>query len=151
MWETITFYPEKMILKTDMGVIFLKSGQYKKALAWLQEAREADRNDAYATFYLAMALEKTGELQQATDLYEGLLTIMPDYTQLYYQLANVKASLNKKGDGFYYYGYYYWYEGDWGKAKYHYSKAVSLLPQDSRMKTDAESMLKKIEQFEKEN
>ena len=75
---------------------------------------------------------------------------MPDYSQLYYQLANIKGSLGKKGDGFYYYGYYYWYEGDLDSAKYHYSKAASLLPPDSQMKANAEDMLKKIATFEKE-
>ena len=35
--------------------------------------------------------------------------MMPDYTKLYYQLANLKAKQNKQDEGFYYYGYYYWY------------------------------------------
>jgi predicted Zn-dependent protease len=148
--KTMTIYPHKTILKTDLGVIYLKSGRYKMALTKFQEARIAERNNAYTNFNLAMALEKTGELQEATDYYERLLTLMPDYSQLYYQLANVKASLGNQGDGFYYYGYYYWYEGDLDRAKYYYSKAVSLLPKDSREKTDAENMLKKIAQFEKE-
>ncbi len=148
--KTMTFYPDKTILMADMGVIYLKSGRYKKALVQLQEARRAQRNNAYTDFYLAMALAKTGKLQQATDLYEGLLTVMPDYSQLYYQLANVNGLLGKKGDGFYYYGYYYWYEGNPDKAKYHYSKAVTLLPKDSQLRTNAQNMLKKIAQFEEE-
>ena len=148
--KTTAFYPDKTILMADMGVIYLKSGQYEKALAQLQEARRAERNNAYTEFYLAMALEKTGKLQQATDLYQGLLTVMPDYSQLYYQLANVSGSLGKQGDGFYYYGYYYWYEGNLDRAKDHYSKAVALLPQDSKLRVNAENMLKKIAQFEEE-
>ena len=75
---------------------------------------------------------------------------MPDFSQLYYQLANINGSLGKQGDGYYYYGYYYWYEGNFDSAKYHYSKAVSLLPPDSQMKANAEDMLKKIATFEKE-
>jgi predicted Zn-dependent protease len=148
--KTLAFYPDKPILKADLGVIYLKSGRYDEALKLLQEAKRAERNNAYAGFYLAMAFEKTGKLQEASDLYEELLIMMPDYSQLYYQLANVKASLGKQGEGFYYYGYYYWYEGDLNSAKYHYSKALSLLPQDSQMKINAENMLKKIAQFEKE-
>lgn len=148
--KTIAFYPDKTILKADMGVVYLKSGQYEKALAQLQDARKAERNNIYTNFYLAMALEKTGKLQQATDLYEGMIAMMPDYSQLYYQLANVKASLGKQGEGFYYYGYYYWYEGNLYKAKYHYTKAVALLPRDSQMKVSAEKMLEKIVKFEKE-
>ena len=148
--KTMSFYPDKTILKSDMGVIYLKSGQYEKALVQLKDARKAERNNVYTDFYLAMVLEKTGKLQAAIDIYEGLITTMPDYSQLYYQLANVKASLGKKGEGFYYYGYYYWYEGKLDRAKYHYSKAVALLPQDNQMRANAQKMLEKIAQFEKE-
>jgi predicted Zn-dependent protease len=148
--KTMTIYPDKSILKADLGVIYLKSGRYKNALAQMQVARKADRNNAYATFYLAQVLEKTGELKSATDLYEELLITMPDYSQLYYQLASVNALLGNQGEVFYYNGYYYWYEGKLKSAKYNYSRAVTLLPQDSRMRADAGSMLQKIDEFEKE-
>jgi predicted Zn-dependent protease len=148
--KTMTIYPDKSILKADLGVIYLNSGQYKNALVQLQEARKADRNNAYATFNLAQVLEKTGELKGATDLYEELLITMPDFSQLYYQLANVNALLGNQGEVYYYNGFYHWYEGDLKSAKYNYSKAVTLLPQDTRMRADAESMLQKIVEFEKE-
>jgi len=98
-----------------------------------------------------MVNEKIGKLQEASDLYEGLLVKLPDYTKLYYQIANLKAKMNKEGEGFYYYGYYYWYEGDLVNARNHFSRAVTLLPKDSQMKTEAENMLKKIDKFEKDN
>jgi len=148
--KTMAVYPDKTILKTDLGVIFLKSGQYKMALSLLQEADKTERNNAYTLYNLAMTYEKTGELQKAADLYEGLISMMPDYSQLYFQLANVQGSLGNKGEGFYYYGYYYFYEGDLEKAKQHYAKALSLLPRESRKKAEAENMLKKIARFEKE-
>ena len=148
--KTMAIYPDKLILKADLGVIYLRSGRYEEALVQLQEARRAERNNAYATFYLAMALEKTGKAQEASDLYEELLITIADYAKLYYQLANVKASLGQQGEGFYYFGYYYWYEGDLKNARYHFSKAVLLLPQESYLKTNAEVMLKKISEFEKE-
>jgi predicted Zn-dependent protease len=148
--KTMAVYHDKTILKTDMGVIYLKSGRYKMALSLLQEAEKAERKNVYTIFNLARVHEKTGKLQDAAILYESLLDMMPDYSKLYYQLAKVKASQGKLGEGFYYYGYYHWFEGNPGNAKYHFSRAVSLLPQDSQMKADAENMLKKIAQFEKE-
>jgi len=148
--KTMAFYPDKPILKADLGVIYLKSGRYDEALNLLQETKRAERNNGYANFYLGIAFEKTGKLQEASDLYEELLVMMPDYSKLYYQLANLKAKLNKQEEGFYYYGYYYWYEGDLMSAKYHFSKSVALLPQDSQKKANAEIMLRKIARFEKE-
>ncbi len=147
---TMDYFPDKPILKADLGVIYIKTGKYAEALALLEEARKADRNNGYAIFYLAMAYEKTGKLQEASALYEQLLVKMPDYTKLYYQLANLKAKMDRQGEGFYFYGYYYWYEGELQNAKHHFSRAVALLPPESLQKTEAEKMLRKIDRFEKE-
>ncbi len=147
---TMAYFPDKPALKADLGVIYLKAGRYDAALKLLQEAERENHNDGFTDFYLAMLYEKIGKLQEASDLYEELLVAMPDYTKLYYQLANLKAKLNKEGEGFYYYGFYYFYEGDLINAKHHFSKSVALLPKDSRMKTEAENVLKKIDRFEKE-
>ena len=148
--KTMAFYPDRPILKADLGVLYLKSGRLEEALVNLQEARRAERDNAYATFYLAMTLEKTGKTKEASGLYEELLITIPDYAKLYYQLANVKASLGQQGEGFYYYGYYYWYEGDLNNARNYFTKAITLLPSESYLKTNAETMVKKIAQFEKE-
>jgi tetratricopeptide (TPR) repeat protein len=115
-----------------------------------QKTIRAERNNSYAAFHLAQAFEKTGKLQKAIELYEKLLVVMPDYSKLYYQLANVKAKSDSQAEGFYYYGYHHWYEGDLMSAKHHFSKSVELLPQESRKKADAENMLRKIAKFKKE-
>jgi len=148
--RTMAYFPDKPVLKADLGVIYLKAGRYDAAFGLLQEAMRNDRNNGFTSFYLAMLYEKTGKLQEAADLYEELLFMLPDYTKLYYQLANLKAKLNKQGEGFYYYGYYYWYEGNLKSARQYFAKAVSLLPKESQMKTEAENMLRKIDRFEKE-
>lgn len=148
--KTMAFFPDKTVLKADLGVIYLKSNRAAEAEALLQEALRADRNNGFVSFYLAMAYEKTGKLKEASALYEELLIMMPDYTKLYYELANLKAKLNSQEEGFYYYGYYYWYEGDLTNARNYFSRAATLLPQDSSKKSDAENMLRKIAQFEKQ-
>jgi len=147
---TMAYFPDKPVLKADLGVIYFKAGRYDAALSLLRDAERADHQDSFTNFYLAMLYEKIGKLQEASDLYEKLLVVMPDYTKLYYQLANLKAKLNKEGEGFYYYGFYYFYGGDLANAKHHFSRSISLLPKDSQMKTEAENVLKKIDRFEKE-
>jgi predicted Zn-dependent protease len=148
--KTLDIIRDRPILKADLGVIYIKSGRYDEAIDLLQETRRAERNNWYTSFYLALAYEKKGKLQEASSLYEELLFTMPDYSKLYYQLANLQAKLNNQGEGFYYYGYYYWYEGDLMSARYHFSKSVELLPQDSQKKAAAQNMLRKITTFEKE-
>ena len=93
--KTMAYFPDKPALKADLGVIYLKAGRYDAALNLLQEAERANHNDGFTDFYLAMLYEKIGKLQEASDLYEELLVVMPDYTKLYHQLANLKAKLNK--------------------------------------------------------
>jgi predicted Zn-dependent protease len=148
--RTMAFFPDKSILKADMGVIYLKSRRYDKAKELLQEIRRTERNNGFTNFYLAQVFEKTGKLQEASDLYEEMLFMMPDYSKLYYQLANVKAQLGNQGEGFFYYGFYYWYEGDLMSDKYHFTKSVALLSQDNPKKAAAEKMLQKIGKLEKE-
>ncbi|MDX1775906.1 MAG: M48 family metalloprotease, partial [Desulfobulbales bacterium] len=147
--KTLEFFSDRPILKADLGVIYLKSGRYDDAIKLLQESRRIERNNWYANFNLAAAFEKKGKLQDASLLYEELLPLMPDYSKLYYQLAKLQGKLNRIGEGFYYYGYYYWYEGDMQKAGYHFSKSIELLANDSQKKGDAENMLRKVARFEK--
>lgn len=148
--KTMAFFPDKSLLKADLGVIYLKSGRAAEAQDLLHGALQADRSNGFASFYLAMAYQKSGKLQEASDLFEELLLRMPDYTKLYYEMANLKAKLDSPEEGFYYYGYYYWYEGDLANARNYFSRAASLLPQDSMKKSNAENMLRKIDQFEKQ-
>lgn len=148
--NTMVFFPSETILKADLGVLYLKSGRYEAALNILLEAERLNQNNDFSRFYLAMLYDKTGRLQAASDLYESLLSTLPDYTKLYYQLANLKAKLDRKDEGFFYYGYYYWYEGDLDSARRYFSQAAAMLPKESRMKAEAENMLKKISRFTKE-
>lgn len=146
----MAFFPGKPILQADLGIIYLKSGRYDKAADLLQQVLRAERNNGYAAFHLALAYEKTGRQKEAADLYEELLVMLPDYPKLYYQLANLKANMGNQGEGFYYYGYYYWYEGDLMNAKRHFTQSIAFLPQDSPQKVNAEILLQKIAKFEKE-
>jgi len=148
--KTMAFFPDKAVLKADLGVIYLKSGRYDEAQVLLQETLQEERDNGYASFYLAMTFEKTGRLHEAAKMFEDLLNMMPDYAKLYYQLANLEAKLNNQGEGFYYYGYYYWYEGDLENAKNHFSRAMALLEQESPKRAAAENMLQKIARIEKQ-
>lgn len=148
--RTMEFFPDKIILKADLALIALKAGRSDRALELLQEVRRVEPGNGYANFYLAQALEKNGKLAAAAGLYEEMLTMMPDYSKLHYRLANVKALSGAEGEGFYHYGYYYWYEGDLLNSRRHFSRAVSLLAPESQHRAEAQAMLQKIVRLEKE-
>ncbi len=61
----------------EVGEYYLKSGNLKGALARFRSALYNKPNDAVATFRLAQALEKAGQLTEARGNYERYLQILP--------------------------------------------------------------------------
>jgi len=149
--KVIDRYPDKSILQADMGRIYSEAGQPERAVFYLQKASDANPGDAYAAYYLAEALQQQGELARASGLYEELLTVLPDYAKLYYQLGKLKADEGSKGVGFYYLGMYYWFEGNLEQAKSFLGQAVENLPTGDNSREKAEVMIARIEKLKKNN
>lgn len=146
--KVIAQYPDKAILKTDLGVIFFESGRYNEALGTFNQALAMDRESSYTKFYLARSLEETGNLDQATQLYDELLAVQPDYANLYYRLGKISAAKGEKGIGYYYLGVYHWYEGDAKSAVWNLNRALKDLPADDPFRDKCKSMLAKIDRLE---
>jgi predicted Zn-dependent protease len=146
--KVMSQYPDKSILKADLGVIFYEAGRYDEALKLFHESWSEDHNCAYASYYLARTYEQTGNMSRAMQLYDELLSVLPDYSPLYYRLGKIKASQGDKGAGYYYLGVYYWYEGDAKTAKIHLTQAMHNLPKDDPIALKSGAMLEKIERLE---
>jgi len=144
----IDHYPDKSILKTDLGVIFFESGRYSEALKIFNQAWATDRDCNYTTYYLARTLEQTGSLDRAIQLYDELLAVQPDYADLYYRLGKIWAAKGNKGVGYYYLGVYHWYEGDAQSAKWNLYQAQKDLATGDPFHAKAQAMLAKIERLE---
>ena len=147
--KVIEQYPDKAILKTDLGVIFFESGRYDEALRIFNQALAMDHECTYTKYYLARTLEETGSLDQAIRFYDELLAVQPDYANLYYRLGKISAAKGEKGVGYYYLGVYYWYEGDTKSAKWNLNEALQDLSGDDPFNAKTKSMLAKIERLEK--
>ncbi|MCI0353692.1 MAG: tetratricopeptide repeat protein [Acidobacteria bacterium] len=61
----------------EVGEYYLKTGNLKGAIARFRWALENKPNDALATFRLAQALEKAGQLENAREYYGKYLQILP--------------------------------------------------------------------------
>jgi TolA-binding protein len=61
----------------EVGEFYLKRGNLKGAIARFRSALYNKPNDALATFSLAQALEKAGQLEEARQFYEKYLQILP--------------------------------------------------------------------------
>ncbi len=147
--KVLKVYQDKPILKADLGKVYFEAGRYKDGLRYFKEARSLDHENAYTAYYLAKTLEHTGDITAAVQIYEELLSILPDYSSLYYQLGKIKALRGDEGTGYYYLGVYYWYEGDEKMAKINLNKALTNEPSENFIHEKAKKMLEKIERLEK--
>lgn len=70
--------PLRAMKDVEVGDYYYKAGNYKAAISRFREALEFKPRDAVATFKLAEALEKNGELDEARAQYEAYLAILND-------------------------------------------------------------------------
>lgn len=66
----------------------------------LKEMLKSNPNDAFMLFALAKEYEKTGNKKEALQQYLNLKLTHPEYVGLYYHLAGLYASLDKKDEAF---------------------------------------------------
>ena len=69
--------PHKAMKDVEIGDFYFKRENYRGALSRYCEALQYKPNDAIATFRIAEALEKLGDLAGAQTYYEGYLKILP--------------------------------------------------------------------------
>lgn len=70
--------PLRAMKDVEVGTYYYNAGNYKAAISRFREALEFKPRDAVATFKLAQALEKNGELDEARAHYEAYLAILND-------------------------------------------------------------------------
>ena len=71
------FDPHRAAKDVEVGDFYYKRQNYRAAVSRYREALLYKPNDAVATFSLADALEKSGDLQQAAKNYKAYLKILP--------------------------------------------------------------------------
>lgn len=146
--KVIADYPSQPILLADHGMIFFKEGKYDKALNLFLKAQERDPSGAYTNFYLARTWQEIGENDKALRIFNDLLVDNPDQPRLHYQIGQIKTKQNKKGEGHYYLGLYFWYEGDQKMAEFHLDQAISDKESTAEIREKARSFKKKIAEIE---
>ncbi len=147
--EVMGKYPDRAILKADLGSTYLSEGLHEKALALFRKALQNAPNDAFTIFNLARTLDQKGQTEEAIGYYEDLLTITPTYAKTHYYLGLAHPKQGRTGMGHYHTGLYNWFEGDVANAKYHLDKAMEKLPEENIYRKKSKEMLDKIDRLEK--
>jgi tetratricopeptide (TPR) repeat protein len=71
------FDPHRAAKDVEVGDFYYKRHNYRAAISRYREALLYKPNDAVATFSLADALEKVGELKEAAQNYQAYLKVLP--------------------------------------------------------------------------
>ncbi len=78
MTEFRPWDPHKAQKDVEIGDFYFKRQNYRAALSRYCEALQYKPNDAVATFRIAEALDKSGDLAGAQAYYEAYLKILPE-------------------------------------------------------------------------
>jgi len=138
--KVIGRFPDRHILKTDLGKIKLEAGKTKEALEILQQINRLDPAGAYNKYYLAKALQQEGEPAQAVLIYENLTERLPTYAKLYQEIGKLRAALGDKALGHYNLALYQYYEGSSVSARYHLDQALKHL-------TEKDPLFRKVKEL----
>ena len=76
--EFAPYNPLKAMKDVEVGDFYVKRENYSAAISRYREALEYKPHDAEATFKLAVALNKTGDVAGAVENYEAYLKILPN-------------------------------------------------------------------------
>ncbi|MCK9295127.1 MAG: M48 family metalloprotease [Desulfobulbaceae bacterium] len=150
MRQVMQYYPDKPILLTDLGIIYLQWGQLETALMYLEDARNKDLGSWYSTFYLALALQQSGDDKRAEALYKQVLGSSVDYPKAYFQLAQIESKKGNQALSHLYLGKNFYYEGNFTTSTFHLKKALAISTSGHDIK-EIEEILHRIRKIERDS
>ncbi len=137
-------FPDKNILKTDLGVALFAAGQFGEAERILREALVADSLDMYATFILAKLLYRTNRGSEAEKYFQAVSYELPEYAKVYFELGQIASDQDQSGDASFYLGKYYLYEGKLKEAEQNIKNGLRSKTLSERRTEESKDLLRKI-------
>jgi beta-barrel assembly-enhancing protease len=146
--EVIKVFPDKKILLDDKGAIEFAAGKAESALKTLTMAYKENPGDYYAAYLLAKVQLSLNNLSEAERLFKVVMSEMPEYAMVYYELGQVKANQHREGDSTYYLAKSYFFSGKTKLAKQMFKSAAEKKDIVGVFKNDALESIKTIERVE---
>jgi beta-barrel assembly-enhancing protease len=132
------FFHDKVNVWVDLGRAYLSNGELNQAFKYFDKARNSDPGNWYAAYYLALALEKKGEIVRAEQLYRQVQGHVPDYPPVYLQLAKIAGDQGDTGLSHFYLGLSFFYDGNFSSSQFHFSKAQEIMKSKEKLEEIAE-------------
>ena len=118
---------------TDLGRIYFLAGRYDEALNTLEGAVSITAKNPEGLFYLGRSQMELGRLEKAGETFRTAIQMDKDYLQVYYFLGETDGRLNNMPDAHYYLGIYYFRKGQYRTARYHLTRARSMLQDPTKL------------------
>ncbi|MFZ5797639.1 MAG: beta-barrel assembly-enhancing protease [Desulfobulbaceae bacterium] len=142
------YFVDRPMLDVDEGIIHLDSGNAEKAIELLGKALSSNPEDMYAAFHLARANEMTGKVNEAERLYTKVMSVLPEYPRVYFEMGRIRASQGRKGMSNFYLAKYYLYQGRMELAKEYFKITMDDSTVDSSVQEEADSILTRLDELE---
>ncbi|CAK8718517.1 MAG: hypothetical protein D3920_04175 [Candidatus Electrothrix sp. AW2] len=141
-------FPGRDILKIDLAALYIASGKLEQAMPLLRRMYKRDPTDMYCTFIFAGAMAQKEQFEEAEKLYREVAKNIPEYSQVYYELARVKSGQGERGASTFYLAKYYMYEGRIKYAK-QYLHRIQKDPQvPPHLQEEAGTLLQRLKELE---
>ncbi|HBI14191.1 MAG TPA: hypothetical protein DDY20_01505 [Desulfobulbaceae bacterium] len=142
-------FPGRALLDIDAGIILLDSGKAESAIELFASAVGKNQEDMYAAFHLARAYEITGKVEEAEQLYAKVMSALPEYPRVYFEMGRIKASQGLPGMSNFYLAKYYLYEGRLELARDCLKKARKDATVATSIQEEADRILLRLEELAK--
>jgi tetratricopeptide (TPR) repeat protein len=90
--------PNPVAACPQIGQAYLKQGKQKEAISAFERCLARDPENSDSIFFLAHALELSGQTGRAAELYQRGVEIAPDYTDLQLGLARIRLRQGKDAE-----------------------------------------------------
>jgi len=146
MLKALKDLPEKAYFLLDLSEIYYLSGKYAQALNIL-EGIKIDESlpiskilNTKVKYLKARCLAELGYLERAYRLFQELSgeDLIAQDNLFFYYFGLLCSTLDKPGESHYYFGRHYDLKGDFRTAVYHYKRALSFLPKETKLYKEAE-------------
>jgi predicted Zn-dependent protease len=146
--QVIEKLPGREILSVDRAILLAEMGQIEEAKTILKKVVRNDPINIHASYHLAKILNKTGDTDEALQLFFDVSYEMPEYSTVYFEIGKIFAQKGMEIESRFYLGKYNLYEGKLKLAASNFKQVLKSAQSDQKMKDESEKMLSLIEKLE---
>ncbi len=121
-------YPDRPYFRLDLAEIYFAAGRYSEARKILEDYLAQYSGNTRARWLLARAYQEMRLTELSYQEFKRLENSLSDFPAFHFYFGKLLSDLGEDGRAHYEFGRYFALKGDLKVARYHYQKALKLLP-----------------------